>query len=94
MTTATTTCSQPCDRDAFLGARLALNDVQDTAVLLGVLTDLRDGVAGARIEGERRIGENCRLVVEAQVFLEDEPTNPASQFVRDDFLTLTLSRFF
>ncbi|MEM9145682.1 MAG: hypothetical protein AAGC57_05735 [Pseudomonadota bacterium] len=82
------------EKDVFLGTRLALNDVQDTEFLAGVFVDVEDGPASFRLEAERRLGDNWNAEIEATVFLEDDPSNAASAFERDSFITLRLSRFF
>ncbi|MEL6266268.1 MAG: hypothetical protein AAFR52_11590 [Pseudomonadota bacterium] len=82
------------DQEVFLGTRLTLNDVQDTAVLAGVFIDVEDGPGSLRLEAERRIGQNWFAEVEATVFLEGDRGNAASAFERDSFITLRLSRFF
>ena len=82
------------DQDIFLGARLTLNDVQDTAVLAGMVVDVEDGPASFRIEAERRIGDSWKVELEATAFLESESDNPASVFEQDSFVLLRLSKFF
>lgn len=82
------------DRDIFLGSRLAFNDVQDTSLLLGFVTDVIDGPATLRIEAERRIGDSFKAEFIAQVFFEDNLKNPVTFFKQDNFLTLRLSKFF
>ena len=82
------------DNDVFVGSRYALNDVQSTEVLAGVVVDMQDGLGSARIEAERRLGDDWKLEFEAQVFFEDQASNPLSFFENDSFLTLRLSWFF
>ncbi|PTN13206.1 hypothetical protein [Nitrosomonas aestuarii] len=82
------------DKDIFLGARLALNDVQDSSVLVGFITDIEDGPATLRVEAERRLGEDLKIELIGQAFFEEAPKNPASFFMQDSFVTLRLSKFF
>ena len=82
------------DKDIFLGTRLALNDVQDSSVLVGFVTDIEDGPATLRVETERRLGEHLKIELIGQVFFEDTPKNPVSFFKQDSFATLRLSKFF
>ena len=82
------------ENDVFLGARLTLNDVQDTSALVGFVVDTKDGPGGFRIEAERRLGDSFKLSLEAQAFLENESSNPAAPLQDDSFATLTLSWFF
>ena len=82
------------DRDVFLGSRLTLNDVQDTAVLAGIVVDLRDGASSFRMEAERRLFDSWKIELEATVFLEGESDNTAATFQDDSFVLLRLSKFF
>ena len=50
------TLSTGFDYDLFLGARYALDDVDDTQALAGTLIDLEDGLMPFLIEAERGIG--------------------------------------
>lgn len=45
------------DNDLFLGARLTLNDINDTAALVGTVVDLETRTTSFRLEAERRIGD-------------------------------------
>lgn len=82
------------ENDVFLGARLTLNDVQDTSALVGLVIDTKDGPGGFRVEAERRLGDSFKLSLEGQMFLENDATNPAAPLQDDSFATLTLSWFF
>lgn len=77
-----------------LAHRLALNDVQDSSVLVGFVTDIEDGPATLRVEAERRIGQHLKVELIGQTFFEEKPTNPTTFFMQDSFVTLRLSKFF
>ena len=80
--------------DLFLGGRWALNDVQDTAILVGWMLDREDGSAALSIEAERRLGGRWKVELESRLFLDVDPRNSLASFDADDFLTLRLSRYF
>lgn len=82
------------ENDIFLGARLTLNDVQNTSALVGFVIDTQDGPGGFRIEAERRLGDSFKVSLEGQMFLENDSSNPAALLQDDSFATLTLSWFF
>lgn len=82
------------ENDVFLGARLTLNDVQDTSALVGFVIDTKDGPGGFRVEAERRLGDSFKLSLEGQMFMENDASNPAAVLQDDSFATLTLSWFF
>lgn len=80
--------------DLFLGGRWALNDVQDTAVLVGWLLDREDGSAALSIEAERRLVGGWKVEVESRLFLDVAARNSLASLEGDDFMTLRLSRYF
>ena len=80
--------------DLFAGARLAWNDAQDTSLLAGVFHDRERGSQSWRAEFQRRLGQNFRLDIEAQVFDADPRDSAMLGLGRDSFLRLELSRYF
>lgn len=57
------------ENDTFLGARLALNDIQDTSILAGAIFDHENGEALALVEAERRFGTSITAGVEVRAIL-------------------------
>ncbi|MFV2032025.1 MAG: hypothetical protein ACC663_05970 [Gammaproteobacteria bacterium] len=82
------------DRDLFLGARLAFNDVQSSELLAGVFYDTEKGSQSFRLEGNRRIGDSWKGTIEMQLFSNIDPADPLLAFEKDDFLLLELAKFF
>ncbi len=82
------------DNDVFLGARLAMNDIQDTAVLAGLSYDSDTGETFYNIEGERRIGNNWFFELRARLFTGSDPGDAAFFVSRDDYIQLQIARFF
>ncbi len=82
------------DNDLFAGARLALNDEQDTTALAGVIVDVKNGASFFSIEAERRVGDNWKVELEARfsAFIPDKDI--ASGIRKDDLITLRLNRYF
>ena len=80
--------------DLFLGARLALNDIQDTSVLAGAIVDLDNQSSVVLIEAERRLGNRWSIDVEARLFLNADDDPLLNNFREDDFINLTLGRHF
>tara|TARA_B100000676_G_scaffold308145_1_gene368275 strand:+ start:4224 stop:4463 length:240 start_codon:yes stop_codon:yes gene_type:complete len=78
----------------FLGARYALNDVDDTQALAVTLIDLEDGTMSFLIEAERRIGDRWKVEAEARLLANVDDTNAFAAFKRDSFVNIRLSRFF
>ncbi len=82
------------DNDLFFGARLALNDSQDTTSLAGMIVDVKTGASFISVEAERRIGDSWKIELEARfsVFIPDNDI--AAGFRKDDLITLRLNRYF
>lgn len=80
--------------DVFFGARYALNDFQDTAILAGGGVDLDDGSSTALVEAERRLGQAWTAALEARFFLSADEANLAAAFADDDVVTARLTRYF
>jgi hypothetical protein len=83
----------PFENGLFLGARLALNDVQDTSLLAGAVVDLDNGTVAGRVEGERRLTANLKLELEARVFTSVDPESFLWFLRRDSFVTPRLGLF-
>jgi len=49
------------DRDLFLGARIALNDVSDSAILAGAVVDTDTGERLLNVEAKRRFGDHLSV---------------------------------
>jgi hypothetical protein len=82
------------DNDVFTGARLALNDIQNTSMLMGVVVDLKDQSTVFSIEAERRIGNSWKVELESRWFINVATKNPLQSLKDDDYLTLRVRRHF
>ncbi len=82
------------DNDLFMGARLALNDVDDSQALVGSVIDVEDGTISLFVEAERRIGDTWKIETEARFLVNTDRRNTLAPFERDSFVNLRLSRFF
>ena len=80
--------------DFIGGVRLALNDDEDTAILLTGSVDVTDGSTGLRLEADRRIADDWTLGVEGQAFLGLDRGSPGGAFADDSFLRVKLTYFF
>ncbi len=82
------------DRDFFVGARLALNDIQSSELLAGFFVDVEKQSRSFRLEGNRRIGDSWKGTIEIQVFGNIDESDPLIAFENDDYLLVELARFF
>ena len=80
--------------DFFTGIRFALNDVQDTQLLAGVIVDSESYAQFYNIETSRRFFDNFRLEVEARFFNGAQPNEPAYAFRNDSHFRFELSYHF
>jgi len=82
------------DRDLFVGARFAFNDVQSSELLAGVVVDTENGSQTFRLEGSRRFGDSWRGTIEMQLFSNIDVNDPLIALANDDYLLLELARYF
>ena len=83
----------PFDNDVVVGARLALNDAQDSSALLTAAVDTETAETVLRLEAERRLGDSFKLGIVGQAFLNTDDDS-LFDFLRDDHsLRITLSTF-
>jgi len=82
------------DNDVFVAARLALNDIQDTAVLAGFSYDTDTGETFVNIEAERRFGENWFGELRVRAFSGAEQGDTTYWLQKDDYVQLSVSRYF
>lgn len=80
------------DDDVFFGTRLALNDVQDSGALLGIIIDMNNSSTSLRLEAERRIGDWWKVELESQWFANVDDNDPLWNFEKDSFIALTIRR--
>jgi hypothetical protein len=81
-------------RDLFIGARLALNDVQSSELLAGIGYDLDYHSSMFLLEASRRLGDRWKLSLDARVFHNIKPTQTIYDLRNDDHLQLTMEYFF
>jgi hypothetical protein len=80
--------------DVFMGARLSMNDIQDTSVLIGAIVDVEDQSTSFSVEAERRIGDNWKIELESRWFFNAATDNLLRFIEDDDFVTLRMRRYF
>lgn len=76
--------------DIMGGVRLAVNDMADSTVLLGLIRDLDSGSTIIGVEASRRLGDPVRLNLDASFFLDMDYQDPAFSMAKDDFIRLEL----
>ena len=84
----------PFQDDVFVGARLAVNDVQDTQVLAGAIKDLDVSTLLTFVEASRRVGDRWRIEFEFRGFHRVNPRDVLVFLQQDSYFQLDIIRFF
>jgi len=82
------------DNDIFIGTRLALNDVGDSALLAGVIIDTNNGNKGFSVEASRRFAERWKIEIDARFYANAEQGSFENLIRRDDHIQLRIARYF
>jgi hypothetical protein len=82
------------DNDVFIGTRLTLNDVYDSALLLGASIDHNTGSMAVFCEAERRLGNNWKVELEARFFNNIDSDSPEFSIRNDDHILFNIARYF
>jgi len=82
------------DNDIFIGARLALNDEQDTTALVGAIVDHENQETIISFEAERRLSDHWKGEVEVRWSAHVPDDGFFSGARNDDYLMVRLARFF
>ena len=81
--------------DAFLGARLAINDVNDSQVLFGFTQDLDESSSkGLFVEAATRLNSKMTTNIEVRYFDSDNPRDLLFNFRDSSFIQVGLEYFF
>lgn len=80
--------------DFFTGIRFALNDVQDTQLLAGIVIDSHTQAQFYSIEASRRFFDQFKLEVEARFFNGASISDPAYSLRKDSHFRIELSYHF
>lgn len=84
----------PFEDDVFIGTRIALNDVQSTDILAGVIIDRQTDAWLGTIEASRRLGESWKASLELRTFEDIPVTDPLYSASQDSLIQLELTRYF
>ena len=72
--------------DLYISGILALNDVQGTELMAGLLADLRHDYRALNLEAKRRLSNRWLARLEASATLRADPDDPAYDGRRDSFV--------
>ncbi len=82
------------DDDVFVGARLALNDANDTSLLAGVIMDVDSQEVFLSVEAERRFGDNLSAELRLRAISNSDISGDLTAFANDDYIQLRLSWYY
>lgn len=82
------------DDDIAVGFRVAFNDVQSTELLAFSGIDRKTNERFSSVEGSRRIGQSWKLELEARFFSNTRPDSTLYTLRDEDYLQLSLAKFF
>ncbi len=82
------------DNDIFIGARLTLNDENDTDFLAGVLIDRITQAQSYSIEADTRLNDQWTIEGELRITHNLQTKDPGYGARRDDHLQIRLTRYF
>ena len=86
--------TQPFENDLFLGLRLTANDVQSSELLTGIIHALDSSATLYNLEASRRLGATWKLSAQARFWIDIPKDDPMFDFSRDDYVELSLARYF
>lgn len=78
------------ENDIMAGLRLAVNDMDDSQILLGMIHDIPHGSTIIAIEASRRLGDSVRINLDASFFIDMDIMDPAASLSRDDSIQLEI----
>lgn len=82
------------DNDLFAGARLALNDADDTSVLAGFAVDLDTDEVFLNVEAERRFGDSVFAELRVRAFVNSAAGDFGYSIANDDYVELRLNWYY
>ncbi len=84
----------PFENDMMVGVRLAVNDMDDSALLIGLIHDLDSASKVVSIEGNRRFGDHWKIEVEGSIIADPSPNQLLYAQREDDFLQISFAYYF
>ena len=82
------------NNDIAIGARYALNNTQDSEILVAINTDLDNGSRFSNVEASHRLNNHWQVEAEARFFQNINEEDPIYSLRNDDYMQLELRRYF
>ena len=84
----------PFYNDVMLGLRFAFNDAASSDALLSVIHNVDTDSQVVRLEANRRLGENWKISLKGGLFTNIARRNVLYDWRNDDYVQLSLARYF
>lgn len=84
----------PADNDIFLGTRITLNDMQDTAILAALVYDHETEASLVNVEAERRFGESIIVEFRLRAFNGTQEPDILNVYSHDDYAQISVQKYF
>ena len=82
------------NHDLFGGVRLAANDVNDTQLLAGLITDINNRSTMLNLEASRRLSNFWKVEIEVRFFVDASRNDPSYGLRNEDYIQLEFFRYF
>ena len=84
----------PFYNDIMLGLRFVLNDAASTDALISIIHNTKSNAQIVTLEANRRLGENWKLSLKGGLFTNISRDNILYDWRNDDYLQLSIARYF
>ena len=78
----------------MVGLRFAFNDAASSDALLSVIHNVHTNDHVVRLEANRRLGDNWKVSLKGSLFANLSPQNVIYDWRYDDYVQLSLARYF
>ncbi len=82
------------ENDLFLGLRLTANDAQSSELLSGVIKDLDSSALMFNLEASRRLGSSWKASAQVRLWIDVPEDDPLYAFSSDDYIEISLAKYF
>lgn len=82
------------NNDIFVGVRWALNDIQDSTLLAGIVYDHKSNATLLNIEADRRLGNSFTIEFILRAFSNADSIDPIFAYQSDDYAKVGISLHF
>lgn len=82
------------NNDIFLGARVSVNDAQDTSALFGIMYDYHSYVSVMSLQAETRLNGDIKIKFNSRFLINVSANDPLAVVRKDDFFEVKIISYF